>query len=86
MSSARKYANAKAAYEKALAKMQKARQELNAELIERRIAGKTNKELAAELGLTVNFVNQSTTVEYRKSGGRIRRPRSSDTRRGGVHA
>lgn len=67
MSSVRKYARAWAAYQQALAELQKARAELNAELVERRRAGNTIKKIAAELGLTQQFVNQSTTAEFRKA-------------------
>ena len=56
---ARNYAAAKAAHARAVARLQEAHAALDAVLIGRRNNGESNKDIAADLGLTAQFVTVS---------------------------
>jgi hypothetical protein len=56
---AQDYKDAKAAYEQATVRIRETRAALNAIIVVRRKDGESNKVIAAALGLTEQFINQS---------------------------
>jgi uncharacterized protein (DUF433 family) len=80
----RDYAKALSAYLKACTELKSAKTELVALLVERRLRGDSNKSLAAEFGLTEQFVNRSVvdSAEYQSAlAARREAKRAADNER-----